>query len=40
MAGSNAAGSASGIIKSENPAKLLDEMVAAVAKAKADLAKK
>lgn len=40
MAGSDAAGAASGIIKSDRPAELLDEMVAAVAKAKADLAKK
>lgn len=39
MAGSNAAGAASGIIKSDHPDELLDEMVAAVAKAKADLKK-
>ncbi|MGI6694975.1 MAG: triose-phosphate isomerase [Christensenellales bacterium] len=39
MAGSQAAGSASGILKSEDPYKLLDEMVAAVRRAKDDLAK-
>lgn len=39
MAGSDAAGAASGIIKSEDPAALLDEMVAAVARAKKDLTK-
>ncbi len=39
MAGSDAAGAASGIIKSDRPDELLDEMVAAVAKAKEDLAK-
>lgn len=39
MAGSDAAGAASGIIKSDRPDELLDEMVAAVAKAKKDLAK-
>ena len=37
MAGSDAAGAASGIIKSDRPDELLDEMVAAVAKAKKDL---
>ena len=37
MAGSDAAGAASGIIKSERPDELLEEMVAAVAKAKKDL---
>ena len=37
MAGSEAAGSASGIIKSTDPLALLDEMVAAVAKARRDL---
>jgi len=39
MAGSQAAGSASGILKSAEPYKLLDEMVAAVRRAKDDLAK-
>lgn len=39
MAGSDAAGSASGILKSDDPAKLLDEMVAAVRRAKDDLEK-
>lgn len=39
MAGSEAAGSASGIIKSANPLALLDEMVKYVRKAKDDLAK-
>ena len=38
MAGSEAAGSASGIIKSPNPLELLDEMVKYVRKAKDDLA--
>ena len=33
MAGSDAAGAASGILKSENPSKLLDDMVAAVRRA-------
>lgn len=37
MAGSDAAGAASGIIKSDRPDELLEEMVAAVAKAKKDL---
>ena len=39
MAGSQAAGSASGILKSPDPFKLLDEMVAAVRRAKDDLEK-
>lgn len=39
MAGSDAAGAASGIIKSDHPDELLEEMVAAVAKAKKDLGK-
>lgn len=38
MAGSEAAGSASGIINSPNPLALLDEMVKYVRKAKDDLA--
>ena len=38
MAGSDGAGAASGILKSPNPAKLLDEMVAAVRQAKDELA--
>ncbi|NLE19820.1 MAG: triose-phosphate isomerase [Clostridiales bacterium] len=37
MAGSEAAGSASGILKAEHPFRLLDEMVAAVRRAKDDL---
>lgn len=40
MAGSDGAGAASGILKSSDPAKLLDEMVAAVRRAADDLAKK
>ena len=40
MAGSHAAGAASGILKSDNPDKLLEEMIAAVRKAKDDLAGK
>ncbi|MDO4489181.1 MAG: triose-phosphate isomerase [Eubacteriales bacterium] len=40
MAGSDAAGAASGIIKSDHPDELLDEMVAAVRRAKDDLEKK
>ena len=39
MAGSDAAGAASGIIKSDRPDELLEEMVAAVAKAKKALGK-
>ena len=39
MAGSEAAGSASGILKSANPLTLLDEMVSYVKKAKEDLIK-
>ena len=39
MAGSEAAGSASGILKSENPLALLDEMVSCVKKAREDLIK-
>ena len=39
MAGSQAAGSASGILKSPDPFKLLDEMVAAVRRAKDDMEK-
>ena len=39
MAGSDGAGAASGILKSPDPAKLLDEMVAAVRRAKDDLIK-
>lgn len=35
MAGSDGAGSASGILKSSDPIRLLDEMVAAVAAARA-----
>lgn len=37
MAGSEAAGSASGLLNSSDPLTLLDEMVAAVRKAKNDL---
>lgn len=37
MAGSEAAGAASGIVQSKEPLKLLDEMVQAVARAKEDL---
>lgn len=37
MAGSEAAGAASGILKAEKPLELLDEMVAAVARARDDL---
>ncbi len=40
MAGNDAAGSASGILKSPDPFKLLDEMMLNVRKAKDDLAKK
>lgn len=40
MAGSDGAGAASGILKSDNPEKLLEEMIAAVAKAKAELSNK
>ncbi len=40
MAGNDAAGSASGILKSPDPFKLLDEMMFNVRKAKDDLAKK
>lgn len=39
MAGSDGAGAASGILKSDDPAALLEEMVAAVARAKKDLNK-
>jgi hypothetical protein len=39
MAGNDAAGSASGILKSPNPFKLLDEMMFNVKKAKDDLEK-
>jgi len=39
MAGSDAAGAASGILKSENPYKLLEDMIAAVRKAADDLKK-
>ena len=40
MAGSDAAGAASGILKSDHPAQLLDEMVAAVRRAADDLKKR
>jgi hypothetical protein len=39
MAGSEAAGSASGILRSPHPYELLDEMVSYVKKAKEDLIK-
>jgi len=39
MAGSDAAGAASGILKSDNPMQLLDAMVAAVRRAADDLVK-
>ena len=39
LAGSDGAGAASGILKSDDPAALLEEMVAAVARAKKDLNK-
>lgn len=39
MAGSDGAGAASGILKSDDPAALLEEMVSAVARAKKDLNK-
>ena len=39
MAGSDGAGAASGILKSDRPDELLEEMIAAVAKAKAELGK-
>lgn len=39
MAGSDGVGTASGVLKSENPFEMLDEMVAAVRRAKDDLIK-
>lgn len=40
LAGSDGAGAASGILKSDNPNKLLEEMISAVAKAKRDISEK